>query len=89
MVNLKKNIIKICVSRSTALTEASTGISPGRDILAIGDVSHSYSCRCSDPSQLQTLQIPVNSAKHRYIFSTESFPYLFARTEKNEKMHTL
>lgn len=77
--------LNICVSRSTAFAEASTRISSACDILDVGYASPNCSCRCSNPSQPQTLQIPVNSAKHRHIFSTESFPYLFARTEKRKR----
>lgn len=46
-------------------------------------MSHNRSC--SGPSEPQAPQIPVNSAKHRPIFSAESFPDWFARTGKSER----
>lgn len=66
MVNLLI-LFRFYISRSTALAEASTGISSVCDILDIGYMSPSCSCRCSDPSQPQTVEILVNSAKHRHI----------------------
>lgn len=50
-------------------------ISPAFDVLDVGCVSPS--CRCRLQCTFTVLQIAVNSAKHRCIFSTESFAYLF------------
>lgn len=82
------SIFNISVSKSTALAETDTGVSSASGILDVGYIS-SPNCRHRDPSQPQTLQIPVNSAKCSHIFNTGSFPYFFARTKKNEKMHFL
>lgn len=66
MVNLLI-FFRFYISRSTALAEASTGISSVCDILDIGYMFPNCSCRCSNPSQPQTVEILVNSAKHRHI----------------------